>query len=254
VIIRTLDYTSKFLRRNLRRGGNAVDPITYPINSVRSPFVNSDFLCWYERGKNFANNNAINGMSLSYGASSNGQAPSMAFNNTTLQLNNSTDFSFNQDRGISFWLYNNTTSNNYQAILNKYQSTSSGKEWVIYYINDSGHPAYQKIYLQILNSSASEIFSITGASSILTWEHWTFNYTNSTKTVEMFKNGSFSASGSFVGTPAIHPAALIQFGGIVGTSVNNANCFLSQVILANRTFTSSEVSTLYNSGSGYFTI
>jgi hypothetical protein len=254
VIIRTLDNTSKFLRRNLKRGGGEVDPITYPINSVRSPFVNADFEYWLERGKNFANTNPVSEMILRGNivntSNTSSQNPAMVFSNGTGTASLAgVGFRLNQSRGIAFWLYKQNKSDSYQGIITK--DSISTREWQIIYWNDGS--AFQgQLVLSVFNSSPSVIFQIGSALTENTWQHWVFNYDHSTATVTLYKNGVSVGSGVITGTPnsTAQNIVLGAFGDISNTMLG----YMSQVILANRTFTVSEINTLYNSGNGYFTI
>ncbi len=196
--------------------------ITYPINSVRSPFSNGDFLYWLERGKNFANTNSPVGVELLYTAASNGQLPEMRFNNTMTQLNNSASFSFTQDRGVSFWFFNNGSLNSYQSPLNKYLSTSSGQEWTFFYVNNSGDSNHQKIGFYLLNSSASVILNIAASASLEVYEHWVLNYDHTTTLFTLYKNGISVASGTPSGTPATF-SGNVHMGGVVSSSSNFIN-------------------------------
>jgi hypothetical protein len=254
MIIRTLDYTSKFFRRNLKRGGvEASTPITYPINSVRSPFVNSDFLYWIERGKNFANTNSINEINLRGNiAGISSQNPAMFLNlpgliNPISLLGQG--FNLNQDRAIAFWVYKQPAAGNYQAVVTK--DSIRIREWQITYINDGS--AFQgQLVLSVFNSSPSIIFQIGSALTENTWQHWVFNYAHSTATVTLYRDGVSVGSGVITGSPAVTLQNV--WLGAFGDVSNGMTGYMSQVILANRTFTVSEINTLYNSGNGYFTI
>jgi hypothetical protein len=253
VIIRTLDNTSKFLRRNLKRGGGKVDPITYPINSVRSPFINGDFAYWIERGKSLANANDINNCVLFYRSPvTASQAPVMRFGSggISMSLAAASSFNLNADRSISFWLNKKSHPRQFQAVVTK-DNIATFREWQIIYLND-GSGLQGQLVLSVFNSTPAIIFQVGAALSEYAWQHWVFNYQHSTATVTIYRNGVSVASRTITGTPNTTPQAV--FLGAFGDDTNQMDGYISQIILANRTFTVSEINTLYNSGNGYFTI
>jgi hypothetical protein len=253
MIIRNIDYVSKFLRTNLKRGGGEAAPppsITYPINSVRSPFSNSDFVYWLERGKNFANNNSIGQVLLT--ASGNGQSPDMRFDNSFATLNSANTFHFTQNRAISLWLYLIGTSNPYHGVICKDSIGSGTREWNLTYINDAS-PLQGKIGWAVWSAGGSIICQLSANLTLNTWQHWLLNYDHASTTFTLYRNGGLQDTQSISGSYNSNSGVATFLGGFTNAS-NFMNGYLNQVILANRKFTTDEIALLYNSGSGYFTI
>lgn len=255
MIIRNIDHVSKFLRKNLKRGGGdvaPVEPISYPINTVRSPFDSADFLYWLERGKNFANTNHGDLPLLTSAPAGTGwQNPVLRLASGSYGLlSASSSFNFNQDRSIAMWLWHGSTSaSTYSVCLTKDSTSGSGREYVFGY-NNAG------MTFLVINTFSNVILNLSSATTSNTWEFWIINYINSTGVFSLYKNTVLQSSGTVSGTYNVS-STNIHLGQFAPPSLptsSNPDGYLSQLILCNRALTTTEIATLYNSGSGYFTI
>jgi hypothetical protein len=228
--------------------------ITYPINSVRSPFDSADFLYWLERGKNFANSNYYSESRLINTIPSNdGRSPSLYFNSSWVDLTNANAYSFTQDRGISIWLNKQGNGNSYQGIVCKDNVSNPGREWQLTYIND-GSGLQGKLGLFVFNSSGGIIAQVSATLTESVFQHWLLNYDHATTTWTLYRNGTLQdtqvLSGSYNST-----STKVTLGTFSSNSTSlSMQGTISQCILANRKFTPTEIALLYSSGDGYFTI
>lgn len=220
--------------------------ITFPINSVRSPFTNSDFTLWFERGKNFANSNFMSPITM---FSSNSGYPNLQLGAAGSTVSNSNGFTFRQDRAISFWLNFSRNSNLVQVIVCKENDTSY--EWIIWYDTRTG-PDLGKITLFVFDSSANLLCRLGQTVTAGTYQHWVWNYTHSSQTFDLYLNGAYQSSATISGTYNVTSNPVVVATKPPYSFFSQG--FISQLILANRKLTTTEISTLYNSGNGFFII
>jgi hypothetical protein len=230
-----------------------------PINSVPSPFINSDCHFWFERGiKNLANTfiGLSSGTPIQSYMGGNTQTTALKFfssNANTLAVDSSASFlNFSSNRALSIWWLQESASNAYHGICAKDDNTSlTNREWNLTYIND-GSALNGKIVFTVWNSDGVAILSLadTTVSTLSVFTHWVVTRSGSTFT--LFKNGAAIASGSLSGAYNSTPMPIFLADFASRAVPGKGDC--SQFIGFNRALTLSEIADLYNSGNGLFSL
>jgi hypothetical protein len=223
-------------------------------NSVPSPFVNSDCHFWFERGvKNLANT-TIGFTGLAYQSwLGNVQLTNIYFPFTNyLNVNSSGSFlNFGANAAFSLWWYQIPPNASYHALCAKDLISNPNREWNLTYVND-GSAFNKKIVFTVWDSSGNIILTLADnvSSALSVFTHWVVCRNGSTFT--LYKNAVAIASGTLSGSynATSQPVTLANFAS---RSVQGHG-YCSQFIGFNRALTNSEISALYNSGNGLFSI
>lgn len=159
--------------------------------------------------------------------------------NATLSLGANTDFS------ISCWGYLNTVSA-LQCLVDKGLFTSAKDNEFVLNVNSSAHPVF-------IIGNGTLTTSVTGATTLLqfTKYHFVATYNSSAQQLHLYVNGSEDANSPVVWTGGTQDTTYdFSVGGpSTGTSYY-CNAYLDEVGYWHRALTSSEVTSLYNSGNG----
>jgi len=209
------------------------------------------------KGENNANDSlgTYNGTAqggLTYSAGKSGNA--FAFNGTNAYVSLPTNqFKFTTDFSINVWSNFSGGTNNVQAIFSNL--TGDGiyaYGYYLYYYNNT-------LTFQISNNSGSFLLNYTTGSLFNSWNNIVITRKLSTGT-KMYINGTLVASNSNVQNPNYHAtmtpsigatnygptfANLVQYYASNGSKIDELNVWTKEL-------TSTEVTTLYNSGAGKF--
>ena len=192
------------------------------------------------------NGTAIGGVTYTAGKSGN----AFTFNGTTgyVSLPNNMFNSFTGDFSISFWYNpNNLTGlkdlvSSFTYYLGNYygfEISTSGNSYAIYIYNGT--------------LSYVTLFTSAGTSTIGSWSHVTIVRKGSSGT-KIYVNGSLNASNTSTTNTVFAPTNTNCLGGSIfnGVGTNYANGNLDEVNIWNKELTATEVTELYNTGTGKF--
>ena len=177
--------------------------------------------------------------SISY-SSSYGKINQGAYLNNTSDQISFSDFNLGTgDFTISFWLNPNESTQNRSFIYMR-KSNSPDVRWNIY----RGTGATTKIRFNHFNGSTDVYWD--SSATISNGTYYFITYVRSGNTISLYINGSLDSSQTgYSGR---------DFGGAtyngIGIGSSSAICYIDEIGLWSRALSSTEVSTLYNSGNG----
>jgi len=216
-----------------------------------------------------------NGIGVPFGVNAGGGGGGFAFE-ASIRFDGSNDF-INTGGGssdcwnpydntnwtMSWWMKCETGAtrfkNNGTVIVTNYASTSSNPQMVVQTVNATGGSKFT-MRLPFLNGSIQSYKSFTSSYVITNancqaWNHYaivvTQNSGGSTQDIEIFFNGSSVDTGSVdYGNYAIAAPSMAIGSRNPTSSFQPWEGFLSEVALWEEALSSSEISNIYNSGSG----
>jgi hypothetical protein len=172
-----------------------------------------------------------------------------------LSHSDNADFSFAGNFSVSFWLKLTQLPSSAGAeftVLAKWLNTGNQRSYLLD-IDTSN-----KIYVQITDVGGAGTNTLVYASTALdsgdvgTWHHWVFVYTAASPSVTIYKDGSsVGVTNTLLQSTSIFDstADFIVGGKFTGTT-ENLDGSIDELGLWKRTLSSTEVTSLYNSGSG----
>jgi hypothetical protein len=187
----------------------------------------------------FANGTAIGGLTYSAGKSGN----AFTFNGTTSYINYSADlFKFISDFSISFWY--NTSSTSFQSLIDCYSNVAGKRGWAI---QNTGTAINFKTFKDNVTYS-----DLSYTISTNTWYNIIIVRKSVTST-KMYINGTLVASDSVV-TDQNYLSNFSLIGAINdgGVLYNYASGKLDEIDMWSKELTATEVTELYNAGTGKF--
>jgi hypothetical protein len=207
-----------------------------------------------ESNANDSYTNALNGTAvggLTYGAGKSGNA--FIFNGSSyVKLSNSSFNSLTGDFSVSLWFYGNGSGVTQSLFSNNGYNGTTSKGFFLY------QKTTYEIVMQINGSGGNTLLQTASALSNSTWHNIVVTRLGSTQT-SIYLNGVLSASNTDTRNPDYYTNNTPCIGGLD----YNPNFAIAQYFCANGTkidevsvytkeLTSTEVTTLYNSGAGKF--
>jgi len=165
------------------------------------------------------------------------------YNNPNFNFTNTTDFS------ISLWVYNKKTLNN--SVSDQYLFTKGSTVfYALFYINSAGSGKWR---FQLKDGSNSVISSYVTDVSAGSWTHLLTTFNSSDKNGTLYVNGILRDSNKNTNLNSfINSNSFILSSNNGGSAYFNGT--LDDVLIFNRTLSSAEVASLYNSSANkYYT-
>ena len=187
----------------------------------------------------FANGTTVGGLTYTAGKSGN----AFTFNGTTSYINYSADvFKFTSDFSISFWY--NTSSTSFQSLIDCYSNVAGKRGWAI---QNTGTSINFKTFKDNVTYS-----DLSYTISTNTWHHISVVRKSGIST-KMYINGTLAVSDS-VTTDQNYLSNYSLIGAINdgGLLYNYASGKLDEISMWSKELTSTEITDLYNTGTGKF--
>jgi hypothetical protein len=187
----------------------------------------------------FTNGTPLGGLTYNTGKSGN----AFVFNGTTSYINYPADlFKFTSDFSVSFWY--NTSSTSFQSLIDCYSNVGGKRGWAI---QNTGTAINFKTFKDNVTYS-----DLSYTISTNTWHHISVVRKSGTSS-KMYINGTLVASDS-VTTDQNYVSNYSLIGAINdgGILYNYASGKLDEIYMWSKELTATEVTTLYNAGTGKF--
>jgi hypothetical protein len=167
------------------------------------------------------------------------------FGGGTDKISLGNNFNFSSSFSISLWFQITTTSGELRLIT-KGDSAGNQYQWGIQ-MNGSGN-----VSPALWNGSGAGYLSFVGSSSISlnTWYHYVLTYNSSTTTLTGYLNGSSDGSDNTTNGSWLTSGSANCLLGARADNDSPLTGRLDEVSIFNRALTATEVTELYNSGSG----
>lgn len=171
-----------------------------------------------------------------------------ATNSESLSIADNTALSFTSDFSVSFWVKYETVHGGVECIFGKSGSSGSFSYWM----ETSSHPTERVRFFT--SSTGSNLVQVDWNVTLSTgtWYHMVFAYDASAGQVEWYKDGSSQGTRTGLHTSLYDNTTDFRLGAteVDGSVSRFFDGVLDEVTVTSDVITSSEVTTIYNSGSG----
>jgi hypothetical protein len=149
-------------------------------------------------------------------------------------------WNFTDAFSVSGWIYINATGAN-RCIASSFYDAANTRGWT-FRVDNTG-----KVSLSSWSASGNNSVASLTSVTTSTYQHWVATVA-SDKTVKIYLNGSLNNTGAFTYFPTYNASSACYIGSQYGFYYFNGNIDALQIW--NRELSSTEVTTLYNSGNG----